>query len=222
MSPNALLNVFESAKWTFVCAYILSTIGVTIGVYWEGDQFDKAKQHRGWILLICCLAADTFFTIMVFGIEGWVGHIQRNEIIALESRLAARTLTPKQQRAIADAIRQYSGIKFELGTYTHVPECAALTDQIGSALKNANWELQPVNGEPFSVLAGVVVTANAYVCNGTGMQCSPDTPPQEDEAAEALVNALRAAGIDAAHAPKQSLQVNPTRIAVAVYVGIKP
>jgi hypothetical protein len=222
MSPNALLNVLEGAKWVFVGAYVVSTIGVTVGVYWEGDQFDKAKQHRGWKLLICSLAADTFFTIMVFGIEGWVGHIQRNEIIALESRLAARTLTPGQLHAITDAVGRYAGIKFELGTYSHVPECAALTDQIGSALKNANWDLVPLNAEPFSVIAGVVVTANAYVCNGTGMQCSPDTPPQEDEAAEALVKALVAAGIDASHAPKQSLQVNPTRIAVAVYIGIKP
>ena len=83
MFANALLTALEYAKWLFAVAYILSTIGVIIGVYWEGEQFEKLKQQRGWRLLICSLALDTLFTILIFGTDGWISQIQRREIIAL-------------------------------------------------------------------------------------------------------------------------------------------
>jgi hypothetical protein len=90
LARTSLLDPLEWIKWVFVVAYVLSTIGVTVGVYWEGDQFEKTKQQRGWRLLILSLAADTLFTILIFATDGWISHIQRQEIIALEKRLAAR------------------------------------------------------------------------------------------------------------------------------------
>jgi hypothetical protein len=82
-------------------------------------------------------------TLLLFGFDEGISGSQQSKIIALEARLTARSLTPQQQRAIADA-------------------------------------------------------------------------------AAALVGALRKAGIEAALAEKTSLQVNPTRIAITIQVGIKP
>jgi hypothetical protein len=70
----------------------MSTIGVIIGVYWEGDKFGKDKQHRGWLLLLCALAAETAFGIMIFLTDGWISEIQRHEIIALEKQIAPRKI----------------------------------------------------------------------------------------------------------------------------------
>jgi hypothetical protein len=53
------LDGLEITKWIFAAAYVFSTIGVAVGVYWENEKFEKAKQHRGWKLLIWSLAFDT-------------------------------------------------------------------------------------------------------------------------------------------------------------------
>ncbi len=207
---------------------VLATVCCIRGILWEVsgplNVHDFARK-----LVIWGVSFEAIFTIALLMFDEGISGTQQSRIeaqqatiISLQNRLAARTLTSSQLRAVTDAVAQYGGIKFELGTYMHVPECVALTAQIGSALKNAKWDLVPINGEPFSVIAGVVVTANAYVCDDKGANCSPNTPPEEDEAAEALVKALEGAGIEASHLPKEALVGNPTRIAVAVYIGIKP
>jgi len=62
-SNPSSLDAIEGVKWVGVVAYVLSTVGVTVGVYWEHDKFPKPKQVRGRRLLIWSLALDTFFTI---------------------------------------------------------------------------------------------------------------------------------------------------------------
>lgn len=139
MSASTLLNILEGAKWFFVAAYVFSTIGVTIGVYWENEKFPKEKQHRGWILLICSLAADTFFTIMVFGIEGWIGHIQRNEIIALETRLAPRILNDALYSQAVEFLHEFAGTPYDFSVNPS-PETMTLVDQIIRLLDAAGWK----------------------------------------------------------------------------------
>jgi hypothetical protein len=70
-----------------------------------GRPLLKGKQQRGWVLLVGSLAVDTLFTILVFGADGWMNTIQRGEIIALEARLAPRSLLPKQQEEIANDLK---------------------------------------------------------------------------------------------------------------------
>ena len=62
-SNPSSLDAIEGVKWVGVVAYVLSTVGVTVDVYWEHDKFPKPKQVRGRRLLIWSLALDTFFTI---------------------------------------------------------------------------------------------------------------------------------------------------------------
>src|ERR1700730_18319226 len=87
MMSTTLVNPLEIAKLVFFAVYVLATIGVIIGVYWEGDQFPKEKQQRGWVLLVASLGIDTFFTILMFGTDGWISAIQRNEIAGLTQEL---------------------------------------------------------------------------------------------------------------------------------------
>jgi hypothetical protein len=209
MSQNALLNVLEGAKWVFVGAYVLSTIGVTVGVYWEGDQFPKEKQHRGWRLLICCLAADTFFTIMVFGIEGWVGHIQRNEIIALETRLASRSLSVVQVAAIVEKTKPFAGQVFETIPYWKNPESLFIGNEIAGTLIKAGWTIdQP---KVFTGLFGVI----------TGVLVGYDkgAPEKTVSAAKELAAALNDNGLTA----DTDENNNPTPTdRIILQVGIKP
>jgi hypothetical protein len=77
MLSTNLIVPLELAKLVFFVVYVAATIGVLIGVYWEGDQFPKEKQQRGWTLLVRSLAVDTLFTILVFSADGWISTIQR-------------------------------------------------------------------------------------------------------------------------------------------------
>src|ERR1700692_151095 len=61
-----VVSALEVAKWVCVILFVASTVGVIVGVYWEGEKFGKEKQHRGWLLLLACLAAETFFSVLIF------------------------------------------------------------------------------------------------------------------------------------------------------------
>src|SRR5271169_4433053 len=79
MLSTSLIVPLEIAKLAFFVVYVAATVGVIVGVYWEGDQFPKEKQQQGWLLLVGALAVDTLFTILVFGTDGWISAIQRDE-----------------------------------------------------------------------------------------------------------------------------------------------
>jgi hypothetical protein len=86
------VDQLEVAKWWLVGIYVLSTIGVIVGVYWEGHKFDSdaPKQERGWRLLLISLGAESLFGILIFASDGWINQIQRSEIISLEKMLMPR------------------------------------------------------------------------------------------------------------------------------------
>src|SRR5579872_4350879 len=62
MLGTSLLGPLEITKWLLVAFFVASTVGVIVGVYWEGEGFAKDKQHRGWQVLLASLAAETAFS----------------------------------------------------------------------------------------------------------------------------------------------------------------
>ncbi len=148
LSNSALIFPLEIAKFAFFAVYVAATIGVIVGVYLEGDQFDKETQQRGWRILVRSLAVDTLFTILIFGTDGWISSIQRGEIIALEDRLAARTLSDTQVSAIAEKLKAFGGQEFDIVTYWKNPEALGLANRLYDALLKAGWKYdKPPNGE---------------------------------------------------------------------------
>jgi hypothetical protein len=207
---NTLLDILESVKWVFVVAYIISTIGVTVGVYWEGEQFDKVKQRRGWRLLICSLAADTFFTIMVFGIEGWIGHTQRDEIIALEKKLAPRLLTTQQVLSLAAQLRPYSGQEFVITPYWDMKESLDLANRIFDVLSSADWKYIKPEKQGF-MLGGI---------EGVQVWVHPSADASTRKAAQELVSALN--GVDLHAVLREQNSANPKDNKIGLNVGAKP
>jgi len=213
MSSPSLIEALDFAKFVFFVSYIAATIGVIIGVYWEGDQFDKAMQQRGWTLLVTSLALDTFFTILIFGTDGWIGHIQRNEIIALENRLAARSLSAAQSVALIERLKPFGGQEFDIVTYWKSPEALAFTNGIYDALIKSGWKYdKPASGEfLLGVQTGVLVwfddRADAPVAN----------------AGKELVAALNASNFDAAvdDQPQTHAPNDPVTNKMIINVGIK-
>src|SRR5258708_22547332 len=190
------LDGLEIAKWLFAAAYVFSTIGVTVGVYWENEKFDKAKQNRGWKLLIWSLAFDTLFTVMIFGIDGWISQSQRDEIIVLETKLAPRVLTNEQQDTLLEALRPFAKQQYALSVAAG-SEPVALLCTIQGVLKKAEWNLEALGNslhvDP-SCADGKEISVN--MSSGIGVWVRPDAPESVKAAQSALATGLKANDIE--------------------------
>jgi hypothetical protein len=211
MLSTSLIVPLEIAKFVFFALYVLATIGVLVGVYWEGDQFPKEKQQRGWRLLVRSLALDTLFTIFVFGTDGWIASVQRAEIIGLETRLAARSLSADQVAKMSAVLTLYGSMGFAVYPYRDDKESTDIADNIRSAFAGAGWENQE---DP------TVVSPAPGVIAGISVQVGIGAPENTKEAANALANMLDADNISA------TLKLMPaadlSRPFISVQVGIKP
>jgi hypothetical protein len=207
-SSTALIVPLEIAKALFFVAYVASTIGVIIGVYWEGDQFPKEKQNRGWLLLIRSLAADTLFTVLIFGTDGWIGRIQRSEIIALENKLAARSLSDVQLAEMRQELGAFSGQQFLFDAYM-VKETSDIGKQISDTLVSAGWikSIQPPNAFLKSVVAGVSIFED-------------EQAPDRTKAAAAKLETLL--DKDGIAAYEVSRNIPNDKAIIGIQVGIKP
>lgn len=215
LSSTSLIVPLEIAKFVFFAVYVAATIGVIVGVYLEGDQFDKETQQRGWRLLVGALAVDTLFTVLVFGTDGWISHIQRNEIIALENRLAARSLTSAQVDDIIGRMKQFPGQHFDIVPYWKNPESMGLSNRIYDALLKAGWLYdKPANTEfILGVETGVILLFDKR-------------SEATEKVAKALIEALRTNDISADVDPGVAAATPDPKTAVSatltITVGIKP
>lgn len=153
---TSLIFPLEVAKFVFFVVYVAATIGVIIGVYWEGEKFDKKTQHRGWLLLVTSLAIDTLFTILIFGTDGWISQLQKSQISEALNRAAnaettlaeyrkQRLLTQGQKNRIARVTKDFPSVTF---VAYMVPEQEPWTFvlDIASALRAGGWDWKPVPG----------------------------------------------------------------------------
>jgi hypothetical protein len=184
------LDWLEDVKWVFVVAYVACTIGVTIGVYWENEKFSKERQHLGWKLLLWSLALDTLFTIIIFGIDGQISKIQRDEIATLEKRLEPRKLTEEQQDALLAAVKPFHGQQYALSVAAG-SETVDILCAIYVVLKKAGWILQDL-GNSLHVGAACIDERQISVnmLSGIEVWVRADAPANVKEAQSALPKAL--------------------------------
>jgi hypothetical protein len=161
VATSSMIDWLEDAKWVFVVIYVVSTIGVAIGVYWEGDHFPKARQQAGWKLLLACLGADTLLTILIFAADGGISHIQRAEIISLNTRIAPRSLTTEQQKTLAESFAKFPGKMVSVSSYMMDIEGDLLGKQILHAVSLAKLPEDDARMRVSSfgsVMVGIAVT----------------------------------------------------------------
>lgn len=199
-----------------ISASIVASLAVWLGIVLEAERF--------WSIPTMCVtfgvAIEAVCTILLFGFDEGISSAQRStistqrgEIITLERRLAARTLTDAQVNAIAKRLSQFKGQDFDIVTYWQNPESLSLSNRIYPALVGAGWKYdKPTNGEfLIGVQTGVIIWHDDRAPVGTIL------------AATELVAALKANDIDAApDATPQSHGNEPMTTKIVVNVGIKP
>ena len=199
---------------------VLASFAVGAGIIFESPDYPSLHRIANK-LVIAGVVVEAACTIVLFVFDEGISSAQQEKIISLESRLAARTLTVEQQHAITSAVSRFRDITFEISTYRHNTEAISLSKQILSSLDEAKWDFVDIYSEPIGVVGGIFVVSNNSICDEKGA-CSEDTPPVEQQAVTALVEALRGANLSAEGAAKTALPVNPKRVAVMIQVGIKP
>lgn len=124
------------------------------------------------------------------------------DLLALQTKLSPRVLTPEQQERIAAEVKPFAGLVFEIMTYPGDAEPAALAKTITSVLTAAGWELRPVKGTLLGSATGLVVTVIR------------EADEKQREAAATLVSALNTEGITAA------LAVGALKIGVTIKIQV--
>jgi hypothetical protein len=210
-------NIETLGSWKdgFIVAYVTATVGVLIGVYLERDDFPKDIQEYGWSVLVKSLAVELFCGSMVFAIDGRISHIQRDEIIALEKKLAPRVLTDAQQAALIATAARSAPQQYTLSVAVG-SESAALLCVIDANLRKAGWirheptdflHTKPCDDEGWEV--GVNLASAVHI------RCAKGASDSVRNAIGTLASALMADDIEA-HAETDPNMKDPTIIAVLI------
>jgi hypothetical protein len=153
------------------------------------------------ILVVMGVAVEAAFTIVLFVFDEGISAAQKStieaeqsKIIALEKQIAPRDLLPEQQKTVADKIRSFSGMHFDLSMTTEL-EPMRLLDKIEDALRLGEWIESPYSGSVASF--NRVNRPNVGVRNVAGVWVLYPKPsgPTYEKAAKALREALDSEGI---------------------------
>jgi len=130
---NVTTEHLEAARLALEAMFVLSGMGVVIGVALERDRFDF-----GWKLLVSSLGVEIVFTVLIFMTDAEISRRQKAEIVELEIQLAPRRITAIQQDEIARAISSFAGKRVRVESYGLDPEAAILGFQLKDALAKAH------------------------------------------------------------------------------------
>ena len=191
-----------------LCGEALAAICVGLGIIWESAEYGASIHRVARRFLLGGIFAAVAFSLLLFAFDEGIASAQREEIIALETRLAARTLSDKQVAEIVETLRPFAGQEFWAIPYWDNPESSAISDRVARALTSAGWKIDPPP-------RGATIVG---VATGVFVNVDPSAPGNGLDAAKALVAALKAHDIEA------TLRENPTATAAQIVLtfGIKP
>jgi hypothetical protein len=207
MLSSTLIAPLEIAKVLFWLVYVAATVGVAVGVYWEGDQFPKAKQQRGWRLLVTSLAVDTLFTVLIFSVDGWISAIQREELSIVAKYVSPRDLSASEIRRLATNLAPLSGQTMALQSYAGDAEGYGLQLEIAAAFHFAGIDFKAGYWYP-DTSPGIMLLSGMEV----------DAPPKDAAVAAALQKALEWTGLPI----RPQWYPSATDSVVTLRIGVKP
>jgi hypothetical protein len=178
-----------------------------VGIIFESHTFNKGSKSVERVGFWCVVIG-----IVLFKSETWIADQQRTEIVALNKRLAERSLSSYQIASIGAALRIYSGLPFQIRLYPENPESEHLARNIRDTLsQNAKWDFQPPSMDDETlktVVTGVVVSISGGEFN-----------QRASDAADALVRELKSNEIIS---NKRDAGILPGAAKIQIDVGIRP
>src|SRR5579872_3004633 len=109
---------------------VLATVVVGWGILWEAPEQPPHRHRVAKWLVIWGIAVETVCSISLFRYDEGISQKQQATIIALETRLAARSLSEQQISEIATQVTPFAHQQFSVVTYPSNPEADHIAEQI--------------------------------------------------------------------------------------------
>lgn len=218
---------------------VLATLLVGIGIVLETPEKPTIRQKVAMAMVVVGVVAETVCSVWLFThdasiIEGQNTRLvalsqetssqqkeigtqqdtiksQNDKIIALEERLAARTLTGPDAKMIRSAVGKYAGEKFQAIPYWDDKESLDFANSVADVLISAGWVIdQP---KQFTTIVGVVAGMDVYA------------DPRSSSAVAArntLVETLNKLDFATVGKDKSAAANTPVDNEISLSIGIKP
>jgi hypothetical protein len=181
------ISIIEFSKWlAFVPAFVLATIAVVVGLYWESEKFIPTVQKRGKKLLLVALIIEAVSGGLTIGSDGIISQSQERTV---EQMLSHRILSREQREQISSTLAPYPAGDFFTFTdpedepWGFVMDIAATLTKSGWVWRpctnviNGSFPMQPLDGRPASC---------STIASGIEIHASPDFEKLAGELADAI------------------------------------
>jgi hypothetical protein len=183
-----------------IAGTIVGGVLVGIGVILEAPKIFSVPVAAVFVGIVIEAAC----TLLLFGFDEGISNAQQSKIIALETKLAPRTLSEADAAEVAFLLKQFKGQEFTIGSYGG--EAALLADRLKVILEKADWKwfIPEYQILPLAGATGIQIWARSQ---------------DSREAARALIKALGDKFIEAALFPNQP--DDPSNRKIEIIVGSK-
>jgi len=193
---------------------ILASFAVAIGIVMESPKWSVANA-----LVVGGVALEAICTLLLFGFDEGISNAQQSKIIALETKLAPRSLNIEQQEALVAALKPFAGQQYALSIAVGT-EPAALVCVVRCLLDKDDWKRHG----PFGFLhtdpgCGDGEEVSVNLTSGIHIQVKPDSSERTISAVSALVSVFEADGFDVF--PAKDPKNIPDTSVINIMVGAK-
>lgn len=189
---------------------VVAGLAVAIGIVLEQPRFTERTHRIATLLVLVGVGIESLCTVLLFVTDERISGAQQAKIIALETLLAPRNLSPTEQFHLRVAVGQFAGQTYAITTYWDMREPLHLANQIYQTLNAVAWSyIKPTSA---TVLLGGT--------EGVQVWTHPKASSQTKAAAAALIKALEDDGITAE--AKEQNERNPVTNQIDINVGTKP
>ena len=156
---SAALSGGVSPFWphlVLISVSVLAGAAVGAGIIFESPKYSVAIHRLATWLVIGGVAVESLCTVGLFVFDEGISHAQQAEIISLRKAAAPRNIRGDEFRKIADALKSYRGIKYDLslpplnnpGFVGSLLEPGSyLPEQLVTALRLGGWEIKSMDGD---------------------------------------------------------------------------
>jgi hypothetical protein len=183
---------------------VVASFAVGAGIIFEAPKYSEFVHRVAIGLIIAGVVIEAACTIFLFVFDEGISSAQQSKIIALETKLAPRTLSDSEVAEIAATLHRFSAPEFTIGSYGG--EAAALAARLRTLLEKAGWAW-------YERIFQMVPLAGT-----TGIQVWARSQSSRD-AARPLVDALNGKFIEATLLPDRP--DNPSELKIEIIVGSK-
>jgi len=225
-----LLAFHKTASWREKAVLIAGTLVIALGVAGEWHFGSKASAAALRLQAIsdekvAALAKDTAGAKKDAATAG--AQIAEANARSLEAQTALakfkapRVLIAGQQLNVTAKIARFAGQKFDMGVNAGEPEAGYLLDAIEAAMNHAGWQQIDWKGgdivytRPDHRVVGIVSMIGVFA------QMDRDKVSEFGDAAVALIEALKAEGIEAKAEPGSGTHAE-NKDAIHIIIGKKP